>query len=83
MALQKPDQIPKLPLSPQAIVERIDAIMQELQELRQSLVRAEPTSPENIVDELWGSLGQGSPDELVSYSDDVYLEMFNDEPADQ
>jgi hypothetical protein len=47
------------------IVQRIDAIIAELQALRQQVVTIQPpaTPPANLVDELAGSLGQGTWDE--------------------
>ncbi len=57
----------------QYLLERIDAIMHELQELRRVVEPALQDSTvdrdEELVDLLWGSLGQGSWDELNSNID--------------
>lgn len=58
----------------QYVLERIDAIMRELQELRHMMEPvARQDSPlkeeQDLVDLLWGSLGQGSWDELDSTVD--------------
>ncbi|GAB4143973.1 MAG: hypothetical protein Fur0021_00110 [Candidatus Promineifilaceae bacterium] len=47
------------------ILERIDAIIAELQVLRQQVLTAQPTVPPqtNLVDGLAGALGQGTWDE--------------------
>jgi hypothetical protein len=51
--------------SAKVIVQRIDAIIAELQVLRQQVVtiQTSATPPANLVDELAGSLGQGTWDE--------------------
>jgi hypothetical protein len=52
--------------SPEYLLKRIDAIIAELQSLRQTVItmRSEPNRPNgDIVDELAGALGQGSWDE--------------------
>jgi hypothetical protein len=64
-------------VSPEALLQRIDAIMRELQELRRLIVvepppRAEPHEP-GLVAQLAGCLGQGSWDE---YEDDIEWERF-------
>lgn len=66
-----------VPLSPESLLKRIDAIMRELQELRRLVVaesppQAEPHEP-GLVAQLAGCLGQGSWDE---YEDDVEWERF-------
>ena len=49
--------------TPQAIIKRIDAIIDELQGLRQTiLVQTRPTNG-NLTEQLYGALGQGSWEE--------------------
>ena len=45
------------------ILDRIDAIIQELQELRQVVLTQTRPAEENLVAELYGALGQGAWDE--------------------
>jgi hypothetical protein len=56
----------------QAIVQRIDGIVQELNELRK-LLRAQPTSStgdsDDIVQRLYGSLAPPTPDLQDDYND--------------
>jgi hypothetical protein len=62
-------------VSSEVLIQRIDAIMRELQELRR-LVSSQPRlqeTPADIVSQLAGCLGQGSWDE---YEDDIELERF-------
>jgi predicted component of type VI protein secretion system len=48
-------------LSPQVIVQRIDAIMQELGELRQMIIRIQTKLPkDNLAEQLYGILGKGT-----------------------
>ena len=52
--------------SPETILRRIDAIIAELQSLRQAVTTLQTQSAppsQNIVDELFGSLGPGNWDE--------------------
>lgn len=85
MTTQPPEQTPEASLTADAIVERLDAIMHELQTLRQALLASQPQPSSSIVDQLWGSLGHGAPEELQAYDDDIYddiyIEMFSDESA--
>lgn len=64
--------VPIMGQSPELILKRIDAIITELQALRQQVkaleTRSEPTS-RDIVDELAGSLGQGTWDEYNKFLD--------------
>lgn len=68
--------MPFIKQSPELILKRIDAIIAELQILRQQVIalenQTEPVSPD-IVDELAGSLGQGSWDE---YDKSLVWERF-------
>lgn len=60
MTLQTNDHTAKL------LVQRIDAIIAELQALRQQVqvaTQPDPTPPTNLVEELAGALGQGAWDE--------------------
>ena len=88
--------------TPEAVVARIDEIIQELQELHfvvkglwqngeavSSLntttaalknVSVVGARTEDIVEQLWGSLGQETlADVQTAYQQDIYLEIFNDE----
>ena len=50
--------------TPDAIVQRIDAIIIELEALRETITRAQVKHPtEDLAQELFGVLGQGSWDE--------------------
>jgi hypothetical protein len=64
-------------LNSEAILRRLDAIMSELQSLRQAILVTHQNAPDSIVDRLWGSLGQGATDELEVYQRDIYVEMFD------
>jgi hypothetical protein len=71
------DMIPTIHVSPEALLQRIDTIIRELQELRQLVVvqpqhQTEPHKPDPVT-QLAGCLGQGSWDE---YEDDVEWERF-------
>ena len=48
---------------PQAVVNRIDAIIQELQALRELVAQEVASSPDNLTEQLFGALGQGKWDE--------------------
>jgi hypothetical protein len=65
----------------QAILARLDAVMRELQALRQTLLVAQPAPNGSVVDRLWGALGQGTTDELADLDHDIYLELFGNESA--
>jgi hypothetical protein len=56
-----------------------DGIAHELPALRQAIPIAQPYPADSIVDQLWGALGQGKPEELAELNEDIYLELFNDE----
>ncbi len=62
-------------LSPSAaasILERLDAMLVELQALRQevqAMAQTQKKQPQNLADELYGSLGQGSWEELDPNAD--------------
>lgn len=48
----------------ETVLTRIDAIIEELQWLRQAVLATDkPSAPTNIIDELAGSLGKGSWEE--------------------
>ena len=51
------------------ILERIDAIIQELQELRQEVLIQERTSEKNLAAGLYGAWGQGSWSEYEPHLD--------------
>lgn len=80
MALQ-PIQQPQITPTADVIIARLDAIMRELQTLRQAILVAQPQPTGSIVDQLWGALGQGTPEELNEVQEDIYLELFDDESA--
>jgi hypothetical protein len=51
------------------ILERIDAIIQELQDLRRSVLTQARPPDENLTAQLYEALGKGSRDEYNSQSD--------------
>ena len=60
-------------ISPEMLLQRIDAMMRELQEMRRLLL-SQAEQPENgLLAQLWGVLGQGSWDE---YNEDFDGERF-------
>ncbi len=65
MTIQTNEPIPTM------ILQRIDAIIAELQVLRQQVLTIQPAvmPPTNLVDTLAGSLGQGTWDEYDSQLD--------------
>jgi len=62
--------------SPKVILQRIDAIISELQALRQQVLTIQPhdTPSANLVEELAGALGQGTWDE---YDPDLDWKRFD------
>lgn len=64
-------------ISPEALLQRIDGIMRELQELRRLVLEQPPSQVESsesdLVAQLAGCLGQGSWNE---YEDDINWERF-------
>jgi hypothetical protein len=60
--------------SPKTILQRIDAIIQELEELREMVLRT-PTEPpnDNLAQQLYGALGQGNWNE---YDPDLDWQRF-------
>ncbi|MCZ7670448.1 MAG: hypothetical protein M5U34_26450 [Chloroflexi bacterium] len=62
--------------SPKEILQRIDAIISELQVLRQQVLTIQPPDvpSANLVEELAGSLGQGTWDE---YDPDLDWKRFD------
>jgi hypothetical protein len=81
MAIQPIQQATGTPSATDAILLRLDAIMCELQALRQVVLVSQPQPSGSIVDQLWGALGQGTAEELADFENDIYLEMFDDESA--
>ncbi|MEZ4659325.1 MAG: hypothetical protein R2911_17315 [Caldilineaceae bacterium] len=77
MALQSLQTERDIQLNSDAILKRLDAIMRELHSLRQAILAAQQEPTDAFVDRLWGSLGQGRPDELNVYQQDVYLDLFD------
>lgn len=67
---------PTKDLSPATIARRIDAIIAELQALKQQMQAAQPqpTPPSNLVEELAGALGNGRWDE---YDESAEWERFD------
>lgn len=49
--------------TPQAIIKRIDAIIDELQGLRQTILVQTQSANGNLTEQLYGALGQGSWEE--------------------
>jgi uncharacterized membrane protein len=61
--------------SPHALLKRIDAIMRELQALRQSVQEMQTEAPEtNLTQQLYGALGQGDWNE---YDLDLEWQRFD------
>ncbi len=54
MAMQSLEQAPETPPTTGAILARLDAILRELQELRQAILVSQSQSSSSIVDQLWG-----------------------------
>jgi hypothetical protein len=64
MTVQTHDQ------SAEMVLERIDAIMHELGELRRMILRVQiKPAPENLAQQLYGALGQGSWEEYDQHLD--------------
>ena len=49
--------------TPEAVVTRIDAIIQELQALRELVAREVSSPTDDLTEQLFGALGQGTWDE--------------------
>ncbi|MBV7331783.1 hypothetical protein KFU94_26855 [Chloroflexi bacterium TSY] len=81
MAINSIQQPSDTPLTTELILTRLDAIMSELQAIRQAILITQHKPTESVVDGLWGSLGQGTPEELQAYDKDIYMDIFSDEPA--
>jgi hypothetical protein len=60
--------------SPEALLQRIDAIMRELQEMRRLLLNQAQQPEEGLVEQLWGALGQGDWEE---YHENLDEERFS------
>jgi hypothetical protein len=58
--VQQPDDL---------ILERIDAIIQELQELRQEILTRDRPSEQNLAAQLYGAWGKGTWDEYDPHLD--------------
>ena len=59
----------------EVMLERIDAMMRELQALREAVLSLQEEPPGQITKQLFGSLGQGTPDE-VEDKPDIYTQIF-------
>ena len=59
--------------SPEMLLQRIDAMMRELQEMRRLLLSQAEQSEEDMLEQLWGVLGHGTWPE---YDDDFDVERF-------
>lgn len=68
MAIQS-IQPTRTPEGTDAILARLDAIMRELQTLRQAILVSQPQPAGSIVDQLWGAMGQGTAEELATFKD--------------
>lgn len=55
--------------TPEVIVKRIDAIIHQLQELRRTILVQTRPPDGNLVERLYGALGQGSWDEYDLHLD--------------
>ncbi|MBN1582628.1 MAG: hypothetical protein JXA89_18100 [Anaerolineae bacterium] len=67
------DPMQKTQETPDLILRRIDAIIQELQELRQVVLVQERSSEAKLATQLYGALGQGTWDE---YDPDLDWQRF-------
>jgi len=56
-------------LSPEAVMERIDTIILELQELRQVVQAQKQPAERGLTAQLYGALGQGTWDEYDPHLD--------------
>ena len=72
MAIQSIQQAPGTPSTTDAILVRLDAIVRELQALRQVVLVSQTQPSGSIVDQLWGALGQGTAEELADFENDIY-----------
>lgn len=81
MTIQSVQHPRETPPTTDAILMRLDAIMHELQALRQAILVTQPQPTGSIVDQLLGALGQGTPEELGELKEDIYLDIFDDESA--
>jgi hypothetical protein len=63
------DPVQETKTSPDRILRHIDAIIQELQELRQVVLEQKRSSEPNLATQLYGALGQGTWDEYDPDSD--------------
>lgn len=59
--------------SPESLLQRIDAMMRELQEMRRLLLNQAQQPEEGLVEQLWGALGEGNWDE---YQENLDAERF-------
>lgn len=59
--------------TPEALLQRIDAIMRELQEMRRLIMSQSRQIDEDLVEQLWGILGHGDWDE---YQEELDWEYF-------
>lgn len=75
MTIQPIQQVPGTPLTTDVILLRLDAIMRELQALRQAVLVSQPPPSGSIVDQLWGALEQGTTEELADFENDIYLAL--------
>jgi hypothetical protein len=63
------DHIQKVQQPTERILERIDAIIQELQELRHEVLTRDRPTEENLAAQLYGAWGQGTWDEYDPHLD--------------
>ena len=57
------DTKPQVPEAVESILERIDAIIAQLQALRRAILEDSKTTQENLTHQLYGALGQGNWEE--------------------
>ncbi len=65
------DTVQEIHQSPDVILKRVDAVIRELQELRQAILVQVQPPVENLTDQLWGALAprSGNGDEYDPYLD--------------
>ena len=79
------DQIGQSQTQAKRVLARLDSMMVEFQALRQeirTMIQTENTESGSLADKLYGSLGQGTREEL-NYDLDINLCRFSDDPLDQ
>lgn len=83
MVMKTPDGMQldtaSLETSPEIMLERIDSVLVELRSLRWQVQQLmQPKQSNGITEQLYGALGQASPEEF-NYDTDINLYRFSDE----